>query len=265
MSNSFSIRQGIVLASDIDPTDMPTSLKNRIWNALHDYLEKINNRDGIIEYIWDGFFGNNNDLLNTSSIAFFHNIKKVHLQYSLLEWNKVYDFIEFILTVKVGNESILINKLNLILEQERAQYRIIDKKVVPLISEEEIQEINKAQSTKYHEVNSHIKKAVDLYSKRPNADIQNSIKESISALEALARIVLNRPTATLGELANELEIHSALKGGIKKLYGWTSDQGGVRHSENNESLEITDSEARFMLVQCSALVNYIISKYEENK
>ena len=94
------------------------------------------------------------------------------------------------------------------------------------------------------------------------ADYQNSIKESISAIEALARIVLNKPSATLGALVEQINIHPAFKKATKELYGWTSDEGGIRHAENGKELKIDEKEARYMLVQCSALVNYIISKNE---
>jgi len=122
--------------------------------------------------------------------------------------------------------------------------------------------VEKAIEGKYAAVSGHIKKALELYRKRPTADYENSIKESISAVEALARIILKKPSATLGHLADQLNIHPAFRDAIKKLYGWTSDEGGIRHSDNNKKLNVDEKEARYMLVQCSALVNYIIFQYE---
>ncbi len=135
--------------------------------------------------------------------------------------------------------------------------------IVPLISEEEAGEVEKATESKYSEVSGHIRKSLELYRKRPEADYKNSIKESISAIEALARIILNKPSATLGSMADLLNIHPAFRKAIKELYGWTSDEGGIRHAENGKELKVDEKEARFMLVQCSALVNYIISKNEK--
>jgi len=45
------------------------------------------------------------------------------------------------------------------------------------------------------------------------------------------------------------------------MYGWTSDESGIRHADNNKKLKVDEKEARYMLVQCSALINYIISQY----
>jgi len=191
-------------------------------------------------------------------------INQIQEKFYQLEWNKVYDFLEFLISVNAydQNKNNFIDKLNQVFIDERAPYKIIDGLVVPLVSEIEVAGVEKAIEGKYAVVSGHIKKALELYRKRPTADYENSIKESISAVEALARIILKKPSATLGHLADQLNIHPAFRDAIKKLYGWTSDEGGIRHSDNNKKLNVDEKEARYMLVQCSALVNYIISQYE---
>ncbi|WGS63939.1 hypothetical protein [Marinitoga aeolica] len=48
---------------------------------------------------------------------------------------------------------------------------------------------------------------------------------------------------------------------MKKLYGYTSDEKGIRHALlEGESTNISFDEAKFMLVSCSAYVNYLIEK-----
>jgi len=44
------------------------------------------------------------------------------------------------------------------------------------------------------------------------------------------------------------------------LSGYTSDKGGIRHGLKEEDHNVDIDEARFMLVTCSAFVNYLISK-----
>lgn len=191
-------------------------------------------------------------------------IDQIQEKFYKLEWNKVYDFLEFLIsfTAYDQNKNNFIGKLNQVFVDERVPYKIIDGLVVPLVSEIEVAEVEKAIASKYAVASGHILKALELYRKRPTADYENSIKESISAIEALVRIILNKPSATLGQLADQLNIHQSFREAIKKLYGWTSDEGGIRHSDNNKKLNVDEKEARYMLVQCSALVNYIISKYE---
>jgi hypothetical protein len=91
----------------------------------------------------------------------------------------------------------------------------------------------------------------------------NSIKESISAVEAAARFLTKRENATLPDalklLDNQRPLHPAFKEALVKLYGWTSDEGGIRHAiKDAENVERAD--AQFMLVACSAFVNYLVTR-----
>jgi hypothetical protein len=60
---------------------------------------------------------------------------------------------------------------------------------------------------------------------------------------------------------NKVGLHGALKKGFSSLYGYTSSADGIRHAlglleEPNLSFE----DAKFMLVSCSAFINYLVSK-----
>ncbi len=48
------------------------------------------------------------------------------------------------------------------------------------------------------------------------------------------------------------------------MYGWTSDDGGIRHALMEGDTPPTFADAKFMLVACSALVNYLTTKAAEN-
>jgi hypothetical protein len=152
-----------------------------------------------------------------------------------------------------------------VLETELSAYRFVNLQLMRITSEEEIATIETA-------INSgvvsepyviHLAQALTLLSDRQNPDYRNSVKESISAVEAACRLVSGNPKAQLADALKILEnknlIHSAFKGAISKLYGWTSDSGGIRHSlTDGNSPDQTD--AIFMLVACSAFVNYLLGK-----
>lgn len=268
MINSFSERHEIIKPASLNSNEMPNELRNRLWNIIQKYIDDFSyqlNRNEVIKYLWDRFFKEDVDRLSHSIgyDSFNYYIDQIKEKFYKFEWNRIYDFLEFLLSIDNSyQKNSFINNLNLVFIDEGAQYKIIDGMVTPLISGEEAEEVEKAIESKYSTASKHIKKALELYRKRPTADYQNSIKESISAIEALARIVLNKPGATLGALVDQFNIHPAFKKAIKELYGWTSDEGGIRHAENGKELKIDEKEARYMLVQCSALVNYIISKNE---
>jgi len=155
---------------------------------------------------------------------------------------------------------------NDLLARHLAAYRFVDGRIVEITSNEEIVEIEQALS-ETHSMGSaaatHLREALDLLGDRANPNYRNSIKESISAVESIASAIVGKK-ATLGDALKRLadagvELHPALKDAFGKLYGWTSDADGIRHALTSESTA-TQDEARFMLVACSAFVNYLIVK-----
>ena len=151
--------------------------------------------------------------------------------------------------------------MNSCFEEEYVGYRFVNNSIVPITSKQEISSITHALSTPYDRVNQSIAKA-NLYLSNKSHDYENSIKESVTAIETLCSIVTGKEKATMGQMLNELEktkqIHSALKEVINKLYGFASDVPGVRHGAEKESMPIGFSEAKFVLVTSSALINYVI-------
>ena len=118
----------------------------------------------------------------------------------------------------------------------------------------------------FHGVRTHIRTALKFLSDRKSPDYRNSIKESISAVESICQVLTGDDKATLGDALNKLEnhfnLHGALKAGFKSLYGYTSDQDGIRHAILKEQ-DISFSDAKYMLVSCSAFANYLIGKVAE--
>lgn len=177
------------------------------------------------------------------------------------EWYEVYDFIEWVVS-HFGHEGEGYQKLfNVLLERELAGYRFIDGKVVSITDQQEIRMLEEALGdNRFSGATAHLKRALELLADRKTPDYRNSIKESISAVESVARSIANTPKATLGEALKILErnnkIHSALKEGLLKLYGYTSDEQGIRHAMLDEP-DVTQADAQFMLMSCTSFVNYL--------
>ena len=154
--------------------------------------------------------------------------------------------------------------VNVFFEREYIGYRFIDEKIVPISDPYEVAAIKEALKTGYDAVYEHIAKANKLLSDRDNPDYENSIKESISAVEAMCKTIIdpNSKEATLGNMLKKLEnkgieIHGALKSAFEKLYGYTSDANGIRHAGDIGGHSATFEEAKFMLVTCCAFINYL--------
>ena len=150
-----------------------------------------------------------------------------------------------------------------------AGYRIVNQCITQITSEEEIVEIEHAldNSSIWTPVNTHLKTSLEYFSNRESPDYRNSIKEAISAVESLCVIITEDKKATLGQALNEIDkkfqIHGALKGAFSALYGYTSDSGGIRHSLLEDDIRVSFEDAKFMLVSCSAFINYLKVKSEK--
>ncbi|OFX35672.1 MAG: hypothetical protein A2X08_12530 [Bacteroidetes bacterium GWA2_32_17] len=111
--------------------------------------------------------------------------------------------------------------------------------------------------------NIHLKNSLDKISEKTNPDYRNSIKESISAVECVAKKISDNKNDSLGgaldKIKGKTKIHPALERGFKQIYGYTSDSDGIRHALEAET-NCDFEDAKFMLVSCSAFINYLVSK-----
>ncbi len=110
---------------------------------------------------------------------------------------------------------------------------------------------------------THLRAALEKLSDREEPDYRNSIKESISAVESVARAIASDEKATLGDalkvLESKIDIHKSLKSAFSSLYGYTSDEEGIRHALN-DAPNVDFDDAKFMLVTCSAFVSFLLGK-----
>jgi hypothetical protein len=278
----FSQRIGKVpIKSVLQVNSMDEDLENRLWNIiLRDFFEKLSDstnssedsvRGQVFLLIWRNFFNNRVDeiptYINSNTvypkrfIAFF---KKWYFQAA---WYEIYDFIEYLANMDQKYLHLnFIAKCNNALQQEVAGYRIINGRIVQITSEEEIQEIEEAFASKdkFETINTHLKASLTLLSDRKHPDYRNSIKESISAVEAICIIIAKDKNASLGKALNIIEnthsIHKSLKSAFSSIYGYTSDSSGIRHALTEEDVPVGFEDAKFMLVSCSAFINYLRSK-----
>lgn len=189
-----------------------------------------------------------------------------------ISWFYKLDLIDYILAYLIKysnyksiNKSFVLN-LNSNFERLNFAYRIIDNKVVEITSKEEIVTIEEALFNNEDNIKSHLSKALELYALKPEGDYCNSIKESISAVEAYCREKTGENK--LGDALKKLEkvgivIPYVLRTAFDKLYTYTNQPTtGIRHAlmDSSGTYVPKAEEALFMLVSCSAFINYLNKK-----
>lgn len=158
--------------------------------------------------------------------------------------------------------SSFIDNLNMDFERTHYGYRIVAGLITDIISDTDKESIEEVLFSDEDVVKSHMRQALSLYSRRPLPDYKNAIKEAISAVEALCRKRTGESTfgSAYGQIKKTTTIHPRIQEAIQKVYDYTNQADtGIRHSKvsGDDSLVPGATECLFMLVTCSAIINYI--------
>ena len=266
---SFSERMGLVQPRTVvqkDAIDGP--LRARFWDIVRIFYLADSDEPGEVTYsprsaayrsIWMHFFE-----LPGDEVPLYVGPANQTLKVLVMKeaWNRVYDFVEFVLTScdTPASKADVVQTLNAVLDQHMSAYRFINDEFVPVTDEMQIVEIEKALASPLTGVRRHLSKSLGHLSDRDTPDIENSIKESVSAVESICSAIIGEKS-TLGEAlkklkANGLVLHPALEKAWIAAYGYASDENGIRHAmQEDSSLKVAD--ALYFVVTCSAFVTLL--------
>jgi hypothetical protein len=260
------IRQSLQVESIDD------DLKNAIWSLIFelcftDLGEWVtgctDSQQRFFKYLWRSFYKLPIDTMHYKADKVVQHVRDWYFR---AEWYEIFDLIEAICQfgdADYTRDSAIV--FNAILAHEMSAYRIVDGLIIQVTDETELREIEAAieasNTTKLSGVSEHLHSALAKLADRKNPDFRNSIKESISAVESIAKLIAGNPKAQLGEALKAIEdkvgLHPALKKGFSAIYGYTSDQEGIRHALIDNSTSSKFEDAKYMLVACAAFVNYL--------
>ncbi len=213
----FSQRKGIrPVTKSIQRESLDEDLRNRLWSALkiglwdhwspRDYsgfqYEDGKRVEFIVKLVWRHYFKLSVDTLpafDRDHPRSSYEVMRDHFFDG--EWWESYDLIEYLVKVCPEQWQDRLKKLlNSFMESENAAYRIVGDEVVEISDEHELKAVESALET----------------AEKPKATLGGSIKV----------IKKNRV------------IHPAFEHALLKLYGYTSDEGGIRHALTEDSVEI---------------------------
>jgi hypothetical protein len=280
----FSERYGYTPVRAVLQTDgMDDGLRNRLWNIVAstyfpdqprhatfsgiDYLPGQPKVLTVLQVVWHHHFKRP---LDTIGDSYTHALGDFRGDFFGRTWYEVYDLIQFLAEFNpVPNvRDEFIEATNDVLKQELSGFRFVSDQIIQITSEEEISTIEQALAVpdSLKPVRGHLRQSLTLLADKKNPDYRNSIKEAISAVESMSKIVAKLPKTTLGPALTAIEkktaLHSSLKKAFHELYGYTSDAQGIRHALMDEpNLDLED--AKFMLVSCSAFINYLVVKAQK--
>ena len=281
----FSERYGYTKPSDVLIRETITEeIVNGIcscYDYLYEWLNKIDSYNSLGEtyaememYLWTHFLDRRrNDFYSHGGHAV---VATNIIKDAKHPWFKRLDAVEITLKWLLSCvesdrriETIAQNFAKLInheFERHNYAYRIVGREIAELTDEQEIKAIEQCLASSMNNVRMHLSNALELLAERPIGKYGNSIKESISAVEVVCRNLTGE--STLGRaldclIKKGIVIPPLLKFAFNRLYDYTNDKDtGIRHALMDESGEYKPAyaEALFMLVSCSAFINYLYAK-----
>ena len=279
LKGGFSERKGLKNFSDIiQKEDLNIRTRNQIYSLIIETLNYIESRNykgkEYKEEIVNGIYVDLFSCAIDEVPIMYHALSTIKSVICKQTYSDVYTFIEGFIKIldDLGKrttdtifytKNLFIKNMNNIFLEENVDYRIVGEIITDVTTNEQIKSINETINNKYDVVSKHYQNALRLL--YDGKDYSNSVKESISSVEAMCQII-DGSKKTLGAIIKKLniEIHPALENAYTILYGYTSDENGTRHANGIGEKNATFEEVRYMLVSCSAFVNYLNDLYEKN-
>ncbi|MGH8057224.1 MAG: AbiJ-NTD4 domain-containing protein, partial [Candidatus Entotheonellia bacterium] len=191
-----------------------SALKLHYWDSIEPsrgmyrgyYLSEYGNKhlEALCRHLWLDFFKKALDTLPDDWEKVYEILRDCFFE---CVWYEVYDLIEFVAQnhpQESRNEQFM-QDCNTFLEREVSAYRFVNARIVRIVSEEEITAVEEALRVRVPPVREHLDRALQMLSDRHHPDYRNSIKESVSAVEALVKTVTKSDKRTLGSLLRDLE------------------------------------------------------------
>lgn len=283
---TFSQAQGYEdLPQALRLEEVSSSARRHIWNLLYVYVRNEDNHvkaSGTAVYEQKNQWTNIFYFLHTRFLnqfaEDFHSGNSTQLRNATeykrvilgADFNRVFDLLQAIMRQPSCPEGFIKDVAD-IFKGEGLAY-IIDPEdpptIFPAATEVEAEAISGAlqelQAASLEGAVEHLRQAAECFNQ---ADWSGAIRESIHAVESVARLLDPKAASTLGPALASLEgqgrLHPALKKAFNSLYGYTSDEQGIRHAllDDAESPAGQD-EAVFMLGACASFASYLWRKHQ---
>jgi hypothetical protein len=273
-SITFEQAEGLApLPSQLKPKGLSQQLRALLWNAVYQFMkEDIIDSDYSEPYVngkWERILRDKHlvrdhgmaDEFNTEAEPHIIALKDVYATGSCAE---VLGLTEWIMRHR-SKPAQFPSIVERILEHCKAAYRVVDgDTIVPLATEEEAATLAQAfddlKVSEFRGAYSHLKNATSALTNGKHAD---SVRESIHAVESVARVIApkDKLSDALAELTAKTNMHKGMRSAFSSLYGYTSEERGIRHPLLDEGdATVDEADALFMIGACAAFVSYMIAK-----
>ena len=278
---SFSQAQGYEkLPEPLKLGELPEEARVKIWSRLYLWLcyYQESEERGFSPYIADPWFDilesvhsvQDNNPADDWKPQFKSVCKYLRSRIEQEKFNEVFDLIQFIMRDPKCPKDF-IEDMSAVFKHCRLAYAIDPgppATIFPAVTTEEGEAVAASLQTLAHAglqgSASHLRKSADCINR---GDWAGSIRESIHAVESVARQLDPKASSSLAPALRSLEkrsaLHPALKQALGKLYGYSSDEQGIRHAHlSADQANVGMDEALFMFGACASFASYLWRKHQ---
>jgi hypothetical protein len=261
---SFSQAQGLEpLPQPLALYEVSDGFRVDIWNWLYSDIFKTGLRDIV--------FGEVHTKLRRQPIDSYQVMDSYGLKDPILQslrYNLLFDLIQFILRLPEIASSPQFSTVKRIFRENMLAYDLLliapyGPTIVPTASPEEGEAVQTAfaqlASGPFDGARTHLRHSAEFLNAGNPA---KAVGEAVHSIESLVRII--SPSKSFGQALAALEVdtkmHPAFKEALNKLYGYTSDEKGIRHPLIESSTSnVGMAEAVFMFGACASFITYLIA------
>ena len=269
-------------ATGIDPLPQPARLgelpwktRNALWSGIFQWISESSRYiDGTrrMGERWSAiFYGHHVSILNRPGDEFYDdlNVQLPEIKELFLDgkYNRVFDLLQFIMRhelVPDGFREFVVNTL----QESMCAYSILEGvwTIVPSAIPEQRKSIERAfcvlKDGPFGGAHQHLSNSAECINA---GDYSGSVRESIHAVESVARRIDNNSRKSLAPALESLSkrglvLHGAFKSGVEKLYGYTSDEDGIRHALSDVTTNVDAADAVFMFGACASFAAFLVEK-----
>lgn len=275
---TFSQAEGIdPIPSPLALQELPIEVRNLLWSYIYESVKNETKSD-----MWDNLLvvGSWRGILydfhvnflykaaDEFSNAFADQTREIKKLFQEAPYNRVLDFIEFVLRHDAAPHKFL-DVIQSILKKHQCAYMVVNEgpSIIPIAIPEQRESIGRSfkvlASGPFDGARTHLLESAQYINA---GDYAGSVRESIHAVESVARKLSQDAKSSLVPALEALSekdvvLHGAFKKGIEKLYGYSSDENGIRHSLLDEDEANVDMEdAAFMFGACASFAAYLVNK-----
>ena len=270
---TFAQAEGLEpLPAQLKRTEVSGQLRAVLWAYIYGELTSSRDEDmernAVVGQPWgdvlrDVHIFHNHGPADEFDTSFYDAVDKVKAVFMKGSYSKIYGWLQHVLQAEPTPE--FAKDIDQVLRDCRSPYRVVDDDVLcPVGSNEEAETVAKAfvdlKAGGLAGGRGHLKSASGELSA---GNFAASVRESIHAVESVVKVL--EPSGdfskALGRLEAKTTIHGALKKGFSAIYGFTSDEQGIRHPLlDKDAASVDEADAMFMIGACSAFVSYLIDK-----